>query len=146
MWADTAFRERMLSVDRSGENSASWGRKHTPDALEKIKAARALQVCSEETKTKMSIAHTGKKCEEITRQKIGEKNSLNMKELWQDPQYREKMIEAAGHEQTQETREKISKSMKGKKKSPETIEKMREARKKLWQDPEYRKRAQQHRN
>lgn len=63
------------------------------------------------------------------KRKIGEKNSDNMKELWQDPEYREKMGCGAGHEHSVETKEKISKSLKGKRKSPETIEKMREVRK-----------------
>jgi len=116
------------------------------DTIEKIKKARACQVFSEETRAKMSSSQCGRICTKEMKRKIGEKNSEHMKELWQNPEYREKMTGRAGHEHSVETKEKISKSLKGKRKSPETIEKMREARKKLWQDPEYRKRVQQHRN
>ena len=37
------------------------GRTHTPEAKAKIKAKRALQGCSDETKARMSAAHLGKK-------------------------------------------------------------------------------------
>jgi len=139
MWANPMFRERMLATSRSGENSPTWGRKHTPETIEKIKAVRALQECSAATRTKISQSRMGHECSESTRRKIGEKNSQNMKELWQDSEYRQHMIEASGHEQTDETRKKISDAMSGRKKSPETIERMRESRKKLWADPAFRK-------
>ena len=138
LWSDSAFREKMLATPRSGENSPSWGTHHTPETIEKIKTARALQECSSETRNKMSLSHRGYECSESTKQKIGEKNSQNMKELWQNSEYRQHMIEVSGHEQTDETRKKISNAMSGRKKCPETIERMREARKKLWADPAFR--------
>lgn len=40
----------------------AWkGRKHTEESKAKIKAARALQVCSDETRQKMSAAQKGRK-------------------------------------------------------------------------------------
>lgn len=138
MWADPIFREKMLATPRSGENSPSWGTHHTPETIEKIKTARALQECSSETRNKMSLSHRGYECSESTKQKIGGKNSQNMKELWQNSEYRQHMIEVSGHEQTDKTRNKISNAMSGRKKCPETIERMREARKKLWADPAFR--------
>jgi group I intron endonuclease len=130
VWSNPTFRDKMLSKLRSGINSPSWGKKHTPEAIEKIKAARALQEYSAETRNKMSTSRMGHECSEETKQKIGEKNHQKMKELWQNSDYRQNMIEKARHEQTNETRIKISESMKGKKKSPETLERMREAQRK----------------
>lgn len=51
-----------LKIEANIQRSiALKGRTHTQDAKEKIKAKRALQVISNETKNKMSIAHKGRK-------------------------------------------------------------------------------------
>jgi hypothetical protein len=46
-------RARMASVWR--------GRKHKPESIQKLKAARALRVCTDETRAKMSAAQSGRK-------------------------------------------------------------------------------------
>lgn len=140
LWANPVFREKLLEIPRFGENSASWGRKHTPEAIAKIKNARAKQTFSTEANAKRVQSRIGVPRSEETKRKIGEKNSHNMKQLWKTTERRQQMIDAARHNQTIETREKISIAMKGHKKSPETIERMREARRKLWADPLFRER------
>lgn len=64
---------------QSGENHPMYGKSHTPQAIEKIKAKRKLQTHtrkgipqSEETKGKIRKANLGKKMSEETKRKIGE--------------------------------------------------------------------------
>lgn len=83
-------------MSRAGTLNSFYGKKHTKETIEKIKAKRALQVIhhSEETKRKMSLA------------KMGQKPS-------------KKCIDAliksrAGKKMPEDVRLKISKSMKGK--------------------------------
>ena len=46
---------------RAGEKNPYYGKKHSEETLEKIKAARAKQVITEETKKKIGAAVRGKK-------------------------------------------------------------------------------------
>ncbi len=53
-----------------GEKNGMFGRKHSPETLEKMRAVRAGKKISEETKEKMRLAHLGQKrtpeqCERI---------------------------------------------------------------------------------
>ena len=77
--------EKLKIEANIARSQALKGRKHTPKAIEKIKARRALQVISEETKIKMSKAHRGRKNSpeaiEKTRQAhIGSKRSEETKQ------------------------------------------------------------------
>jgi len=86
---NTKFNARLfekLKIEANiSRSSALKGRTHTPEARAKIKAHRALQVISEETKLKMSLARKGRKNSaeaiEKTRQAhIGSKRSEETKQ------------------------------------------------------------------
>jgi hypothetical protein len=51
-----------LPAEARAKIRMSWlGRKHKPESIEKLKAARALRITSEETKAKMSASQRGRK-------------------------------------------------------------------------------------
>lgn len=53
--------EKLKIEANISRSHALKGKKHTPEAKQKIKAKRALQVITEETKSKMSDSHKGRK-------------------------------------------------------------------------------------
>lgn len=82
---------------------------------------------SAETKSKLSIARTGRKHTEETRAKMS-KSHMGVKMPARTDSWREKQrISQSGRRATEETRNKMSESRKGRKHSYETIEKMRRA-------------------
>lgn len=98
--------------------------------------------CSEETKRKIGLANKGNiswlkgkkrdvwwlkgrvRTDEVKR-RIGEANKVRMKELWQNPDYRKKMVEAhEGYKPKKESIYKQSVAMKAKWKDPKFIKQM----------------------
>lgn len=86
----------------------------------------------EEAKDKLSKAHTGKKLSDDTKRKL----SKIHKDLWSNEEYREKQLLII---RSKERNEKISISLKGKKKTPEHINKINRNPEKI------RKTAEKHR-
>lgn len=86
---NTKFNARLfekLKIEANISRSiALKGRTHSPEARAKIKARRALQVISDETKLKMSKAHRGRKnspeaIERVRQSHIGSKRSEETKQ------------------------------------------------------------------
>lgn len=86
---NTKFNARLfekLKIEANINRSiALKGRTHSPEARAKIKARRALQVISDETKLKMSKAHKGRKnspeaIERVRQSHIGSKRSEETKQ------------------------------------------------------------------
>jgi len=102
---------------------------------------------SPETRKKMSETHKGKPCHQSKKEQ--KRLSEWSKNLWKDPEHREKMAEcnAPGWKHTKETRKKMKVSRKELKErqgylcSPEARKKISEASKKRWQDPEFREKT-----
>jgi hypothetical protein len=57
---------------RIGMNNPMYNKKHKPETIEKIKAKRKLQGCSDETRKKMSETATGKIVSDETRKRMSE--------------------------------------------------------------------------
>lgn len=113
--------------------------KHSEEAKEKIRKARARQVISEETKRKLSAAGKGRIFTDKTRRKLSKANKgkifseehrrkireARAKQIF-TKETRKKMSESTkGHKHSKETRKKIGESQKGKIISEETREKIR---------------------
>jgi hypothetical protein len=64
-----------------------FGRKHSPETLEKMRQARIGKKASAETKEKMRVAHLGQKRTDEQRKTIQTVKKL----MWQDPVYKSKM-------------------------------------------------------
>jgi group I intron endonuclease len=76
--------------ERAKLSAAKTGQKHTPEAKAKMSAALRLRVITDETKARLSAAKKGHTKSEEARTKIKD----SVKNLWNDPEYRQKMIEA----------------------------------------------------
>jgi len=74
-----------------GEKNGMFGRKHSPETLEKMRQIRLGKKLSEETKLKMSEAHLGQKRTPESKERIAE----SKRQLWKSDEYRAKM-KAAG--------------------------------------------------
>jgi group I intron endonuclease len=74
-----------------GDKNGMFGRKHSPETLEKMRQVRIGQKATTETKEKMSVSRLGKKRTDEQCKAIQAIKKL----LWQDPAYRAKM-NAAG--------------------------------------------------
>jgi len=74
-----------------GEKNGMFGRKHSPETLEKMRQIKLGKAVSAETKEKMRVAHLGKKRTDEQRKK----DQAVKKLMWQDPAYKAKM-QAAG--------------------------------------------------
>jgi group I intron endonuclease len=81
----------MGAIGIFGEKNGMYGRKHSPETLEKMRQIKLGKKLSEETKLKMGISHTGGKKTPEQCRKISDKKKL----MWQDPEYKAKM-NAAG--------------------------------------------------
>ena len=110
-------------VSKSLKGHEAWnkGRKHTEEARQKIREARAKQVFSEGSK---------------------DKKSKKMKEHWSNPEFKQRRIEnnpilQKDKKLTEEHRDKIGQGNKGKIHSEEQNELGSKNKKLLWQDPEY---------
>ena len=119
-------------VSKSLKGHESWnkGRKHTEEARQKIREARAKQVFSEGSK---------------------DKKSKKMKEHWSNPEFKQRRIEnnpilQKDKKLTEEHRDKIGQGNKGKIHSEEQNELGSKNKKLLWQDPEYIKKQMKSRN
>jgi len=112
----------------------------------------------EEHKANISKALLGHLTNEETKKKIGlshqlvirhtpeaaQKTSNTVRQLWQDPEYRERMSQAhKEHIHSEEQKHKISISTKEALLSPEINTKLREALRKNWQSEELRERHRQ---
>lgn len=87
---------------------------------------------TEETKRKISLALKGRKTWNKGKPFSPEsrrKMSKSRKLLWQNPEYRNKMLAASENRYTEEVRKHMSEAQKGKKQSPETIKKRIDSRK-----------------
>lgn len=60
LWEDPAYREHM-SAAHIGNPSGAKGKKHTPEALERMRQVKLGKKASEETKQKMSLVRRGRK-------------------------------------------------------------------------------------
>ena len=74
-----------------GNKNGMYGRKHSPETLEKMRQTKLGKKVSEKTKLKMSVARKGQKRTPEQCQKFSDVKKL----MWQDPAYRTKM-NAAG--------------------------------------------------
>ena len=99
---------------KAGEKNPMFGRHH-----------------SAETRAKMSVSQSGKKCSPKTRKKM----SASQRGKKRSPEVIEKMCE---RHHSEETKAKIRQSNIGKKRGESTRRASAEAKKKNWQDPEYR--------
>ena len=85
-----------MSKTRTGRTSWNKGKTglqhHTQKSIDKIRAGNLNKKVSEETKNKIRLANLGKHLSEETKRKIGAKCSITTKQLWQNPEYREKVI------------------------------------------------------
>lgn len=70
-----------------GEKNGMFGRKHSPETLEKMRQTKLGKTVSAETKEKMRVAHLGQKRTDEQRKTIQTVKKL----MWQDPAYRTKM-------------------------------------------------------
>lgn len=69
--------KRSMSINTSGPKNPMYGKKHSPETRAKIKAKRALQITTEETRIKMSKAKKGRSKSDETRLKMkGNRNAL----------------------------------------------------------------------
>lgn len=95
---------------RSGNGLSNKGRKHTPEAIQKIIQAQTGMKLSEETRYKISKAHKGKKLspEVIEKQRIG-RNKF----------YQNNTATHKGYKHSEESKKKISEAHKGNKFSKE---------------------------
>jgi group I intron endonuclease len=73
-----------------GEANGMFGRKHSQETRDKIKARALGRVASEETKEKMRLTHLGKPMSLEHR----ENTKISKKLSWQDPAYKAKMFAA----------------------------------------------------
>jgi group I intron endonuclease len=76
-----------------GDKNGMYGRKHSPETLEKIRQTKLGRKASEETKLKMSVAHKGLKRTPEQCKRISDVKKL----MWQDPTYKAKMLMAGFH-------------------------------------------------
>ena len=138
-WKNPDFREKMQEIAKSnwkkGLTTVSFmGRKHTKETKKKMKKKR-MEYFERIDKDKYRKYHIGKKQSKICKKK----HSILSKKMWSDKEWaiemRRKLSEA---NKRPDVRKKISKALKGKPKSKEHIEKVREAIKKKWQNPEYK--------
>lgn len=74
-----------------GDKNGMFGRKHSPETLEKMRQAKIGKKLSDETKAKMSASRTGQKRTDEQCKKIQTVKKL----MWQDPAFKAKM-NAAG--------------------------------------------------
>jgi hypothetical protein len=78
----THTKEQKQKWKGQGHTRGMSGKKHTPETIEKMKAARAKQVISNETKQKLSVKNKGKKLSEETKSKI----TAGLKRHWANKQ------------------------------------------------------------
>ena len=88
--------EKMKNIDWNDKNNPFYGKTHT-DENKKLNAEQARKFHtgrkrSEETKQKISMAQKGKVVTQEVREKISKSVSKVNKELWKDPEYREKTM------------------------------------------------------
>jgi hypothetical protein len=62
--------KRSMSINTSGSKNPMYGKKHSPETRAKIKAKRAFQITTEETRAKMSRASKGRPKSESMRKKL----------------------------------------------------------------------------
>lgn len=74
-----------------GDMNGMFGRKHSPETLEKMRQVRVGKKATAETKEKMRVSHLGQKRTEEQCKKFQTIKKL----MWQDPAYKAKM-QAAG--------------------------------------------------
>jgi len=104
---------------------ASTGKKQTPETIAKAQKNRSPTIWTDELREKIRIANLGRKHTDVALAKMskyqtGRKHS------------EETLAKMKAYSNSEERKEIVSKQFKGKPKSPETIQKMREARKAYW--------------
>lgn len=111
LWQDPEIKEKWMASRnyKTGEENPNFGRKHTKEACAKMSASRVGKKASEETKQKMSAAHSGennfcygkkgkdhpaygRKWTEEEHQRRQE-NMLNKPKQSMSPKHKEKLIE-----------------------------------------------------
>ena len=123
---------KYYNVSLNAKTPSTRGYKHSEETKLKIKNAALGKVVSEKTKEKIRQANLGKKYSS----EVNAKKGINNRD-YTDAQFLNKMSIAAKN-RSEETRKKISENnkrlqaegkigMKGKRHSPETIEKMRQS-------------------
>ena len=94
---------RYYNVSLSAKTPSNWGRKHSPETIEKIRSSNKGLKRSEETKQKLREANAKQFADPKQRLSRSEK----IKALWEDPKYREKQTNnKIGYKQSQETKDK----------------------------------------
>lgn len=128
------------------------GRKHTPEAISRMRIAKLGKPCTPETRAKLRAANLRNppNLEAIARMRaanLGKPRSSETKEKLRianlgrkhTPENLEKMRAAKlGKKQSPETKAKRSASLRGRKHTPEAVEKMRAAKKGKQFSPEHR--------
>lgn len=107
------IRQRMLGTHLSEETKqklreANLGKTHSEETKKKLGLLSKGRPKSEETKRKLSEANKGK--ERSLKQKI--ERARTQKEMWQDPAYRAKMLEAQKRRREREASEKALNNQK----------------------------------
>ncbi len=99
-WIDICFKDpQCMNLASSSLGGASFGRK-----------------LSDETKRKIGLGHLGKSRNFVPTTQYIQKQIERTKNLWQDPEYRQKVTDArkkSGYVVTEEMRQKMSKQRKG---------------------------------
>ena len=80
----------MGAIGIYGDKNGMFGRKHSPETLEKMRQTKLGKKMSAESKAKMSAAHKGRVMTLEQRENL----SQIKKRLWQDPEQQAKMIAA----------------------------------------------------
>lgn len=108
---------------RQKTRRSSTGRRHSPETIAKISAAKRGKKFTEEHRRNLSIAHKGQK---PTPEIIEKRRQTRASRVFHhSPEARAKMSEKAlGRKNSPETRAKMSKAHKGKRLSQETIRKI----------------------
>jgi hypothetical protein len=97
------------------------GVRHSPETREKIKIARARQVCTVETRAKMRLASTGRKHTLESRAKLSAAMKGRLDTRSAEGRARQ-LASVTGRKHTDETRKKMSVTRKGKKLSASHVE------------------------
>lgn len=120
--------KRNLSESKQGERHPNYGKKLSEETKRNISKSKQGHVVSEETREKLRKANIGKHHTEKTRDKIRKVNT----ERHHTEEHKRKISESLkGRKLSEETKKKISESKKGenhpnygKKRKPETVEKI----------------------
>jgi group I intron endonuclease len=80
----------MGAIGIYGDKNGMFGRKHSPETLEKMRQTKLGKKMSEDTRANMSAAHKGRVMTPVQRENL----SQIKKSLWQDSEHKTKMIAA----------------------------------------------------